>query len=109
MCSKVSFCKLHEVRKQNVYLNPGVSVCTIRQIYRSDLNWLSPKQDEVSATFCDGARRLVVWRWEVKNLILLRCTPWISGLILECGGNREAAVQGAHIVLVAGVGGGVSH
>lgn len=56
MCSKVSFCKLHEVRKQNVYLNPGVSACTTRQIYRPVLNWLSPKQDEVSVTFCDGAR-----------------------------------------------------
>lgn len=39
----------------------------------------------------------------MKNLIiLLRCTPWISGLISEGGGNREAAVQGAPTALVAG-------
>lgn len=52
---------------------------------------------------------LVVWWWEVKNLRLLRCTPWISELILGCGQDREEAVKGVPIPLVTGVDGDVSH
>lgn len=51
---KVLFCK-SRVRKQNGYLNLGVSACNPRQIHRPDLPpWVSSKQEEVNANSYDG-------------------------------------------------------